>query len=224
MARLIVQCLVSPPLATNAYVVADPVQKRAVIVDPSFVGAELLARVRSQSFMLDAVVLTHGHIDHTHDAGALARETGVAILAHRADETLLADRVRSGADWLELSFESCKISRYLEDGTDLEVGDARLRVLHTPGHSPGSICLLGEDECLTGDLLFRDGVGRWDLPGGDPAALQKSLRRLAGACPTDATILPGHGKSTTLVRERRSNPYLLDWLTDPVSSEGEIMR
>jgi glyoxylase-like metal-dependent hydrolase (beta-lactamase superfamily II) len=209
---LIVECLVSPPLETNSYLVADPTSAQALVVDPSCVGEQLLARCRERGWSLVGVVLTHGHIDHTHDTASLARAAGCPILCHTNAAPSLEDAARSGALWLGMQLEPAKATRLLEEDDTIALGDQTLRVLHTPGHTSGCMCLLGDGICLTGDLLFRDGVGRWDFPEGDEGQLVASLRKLAARCPDTTRIYPGHGPATTLGRERRQNPYLLEWL------------
>jgi len=234
----------SPPLETNAYLVADAAAGRAIIIDPSFLGNVLLDRCAERNWILEAIVLTHSHVDHTHDvpdmvrrlhqavrfaAGgheAGGRETGdhgargreargdaeTPVLAHPKTAEMLRDADLCGASWLGFDFEPVAVTRYLNDGDRVSVGGCELEVIHTPGHSPGSICLLGPEECFTGDLLFRDGVGRWDLPGGDLVELRASLLRLAERCDDALTLYPGHGEGATMGRERAQNPYLLEWL------------
>ncbi|HNY26530.1 MAG TPA: MBL fold metallo-hydrolase [Candidatus Sumerlaeota bacterium] len=209
---LIIECLVSPPLGTNAYLVADPASAQALAVDPSCVGEELLARCRERGWKLIGIVLTHGHIDHTHDTASLARATGCPILCHTQTGPLLEDENRCGALWLGMQLEPAHATRLLEEDDTIALGGQTLRVLHTPGHTPGCMCLLGDGVCLTGDLLFRDSVGRWDFPEGDEEQLVASLRKLVARCPETTRLYPGHGPETTLARERHQNPYLLEWL------------
>jgi len=192
--------------------VADPASAQALAVDPSCVGEQLLARCRERGWNLIGIVLTHGHIDHTHDTASLARAAGCPILCHTSTAPFLEDETRCGALWLGMRLEPAHATRPLEEDDTIPLGGQTLRVLHTPGHTPGSMCLLGEGSCLTGELLFRNGVGRWDLPEGDGDQLAASLRKLAARCPDTVRLYPGHGPATTMGRERRENPYLLEWL------------
>ncbi len=185
---------------------------RALVIDPSCVGSEHLSLCAERGLNLEGIVLTHSHVDHTRDAARMARESGAPVLAHREAAALLQDAEKCGAVWLQIDFEPVPVSRFLEDGDRITVGNQGFEVIHTPGHSPDSICLLGDGVCFTGDLLFRDGVGRWDLPGGDPKALRESLARLVNECGDATTLYPGHGEPTTMGRERAENPYLLEWL------------
>ena len=173
-----------------------------------------MKRCAEKGWELEATVLTHGHVDHVHDAALMKEESAKPLLAHPLTELALQNPNLSGAAMMGLVMEPCELSGRLEDGDTVSLGGARLKVLHTPGHSPGSICLLGEGICLTGDLLFRDGVGRWDFQNGDRDTLIESLRKLARECPDDTVLYPGHGPSTTMGRERRDKPYLLEWLEE----------
>jgi len=207
----LIEIHVSPPLETNAYLVADPKRREALAIDPSLVGRELLDRCNKQGWALKTVVLTHGHIDHTHDAAFLVRETGAGLLAHCQTAPLLSDPMLCGAAWLGMNLEPCELSREIADGDMIEVGDFSMKVLHTPGHSPGCVCLLGDGYAFTGDLLFAGGVGRWDFPGGDQEVLIKSLRRVAREYPDETRLYSGHGPATTMDQEKRTNPFLVEW-------------
>lgn len=205
---VLVECFVSPPLDTNAYLVVDEAKGVACAVDPSCIGQKMLDRCAGQGWKIETLVLTHGHIDHTHDMALIARETGAEVLAHGQTAPLMRDAMLSGAQWLNMQLEPLKPTREITDGDSVMVGDYAFQVLHTPGHSPGCICLLGEKACLTGDLLFRGGVGRYDLPGGDEDTLVASLRKLLEAGDPHTVIYPGHGPSSTLGEEQQGNLYL----------------
>lgn len=212
MKPLAIHRIVSPPLDTCAYLAADAESARAIAIDPSCAADDLLGAAEQRGWQIEAVVLTHEHIDHIHDAARLARMAGAPVMAHADALPALRDPLLSGAMMLGMSLDAVEDAQALHDGASVQVGNLAFRVYHTPGHSPGSICLSAVGHCFTGDLLFRGGVGRWDLPGGDQAVLIESLRRLAAALPDDTTLHPGHGGETTLERERRDNPFLLEWL------------
>ena len=212
MTELTVHRIISPPLDTCTYLAADAEAGAAIAIDPSCMGDALAQYAADQGWKIEGIVLTHEHIDHIHDAAKMARETGAPVFAHPGAATALRDPLLSGALMLGMDLDPVEAVKPLEDGATLQVGGIAFDLIHAPGHSPGSVCLLGGGHCFTGDVLFRGGVGRWDLPGGDQATLIDSLKRLAEKCPPDTILHPGHGGETTMRRERSENPFLLDWL------------
>ncbi len=175
------------PLATNCYLIERNGVR--VLIDPAEPSPELEAWVGDRS--IDAVVLSHGHFDHI--GGAWCWE-GVPVMMHAADLPFVD----------EAHPHHPPIDRTIDEGDEIVGG---LHVLHTPGHSPGSLVLAVEDALFVGDLLFAGSIGRTDLPGGSPAAMEASLQRVAGL-DGDRTVYPGHGGPTTLGRERATNPFL----------------
>jgi hydroxyacylglutathione hydrolase len=189
------------PIATNVHVLADPRSREAIAIDtatPSlaWVSEELAAR----GWTLKLIVSTHGHWDHIGDNAAVAAETGADIAVHPLDRHRLAD---PHPLWAPFEIVPSVPAVELAEGGVIRFGDLRLTVLHTPGHTEGSVCLEAVDEGLlfSGDTLFAGGWGRVDLEGGDPAAMVESIGRLAGLADGTA-VLPGHGSETTIGRER----------------------
>ena len=189
------------PIATNVHVLADPRTREAIAIDtatPSlaWIADELAAR----AWTLKLIISTHGHWDHIGDNAAVAAHAGADIAVHRLDrDRLIAPNPGSAPFEIPPSVPAVELA----EGGLIRFGELRLRVLHTPGHTEGSVCLLAEDEGLlfSGDTLFEAGWGRVDLPGGDPAAMVESLIRLAGL-EDQVGVFPGHGAATTIGRER----------------------
>lgn len=200
------------PLHVRAYIIGCSETKEAIIIDPA--GSEdLLAETVSELGLdLKAIVNTHGHPDHTCGNKRMKALTGAPVLMHRDDDVLFREPsiVAMFRSW---GFEPAPpADGYLEDGQELQVGSLRFSVLHTPGHSPGSVCLFGQGYLVTGDTLFIDAVGRTDLPGGDMNILQKSLKEIILPLPDETIVLPGHDygpkPTDTLGNQKKTNPYL----------------
>jgi hydroxyacylglutathione hydrolase len=189
------------PVATNVHILADPRSHEAIAIDtatPSlaWIGDELAAR----HWTLKLIVSTHGHWDHIGDNAAVAARTGAEIAVHRLDRERLTNPQPLFAPFeIPPSVPAVELA----EGGVIRFGAIRLRVLHTPGHTEGSVCLMAEDEGIlfSGDTLFAGGWGRVDLPGGDPALMVESIARLAGL-DDPIGVLPGHGPATTIRRER----------------------
>jgi glyoxylase-like metal-dependent hydrolase (beta-lactamase superfamily II) len=184
------------PLATNCYIVA--VGGECVVVDPDGGGPTIEAELGRLGLSPGAIVLTHGHVDHALGSGTLARALGVPLMAHPLDAPYLQ---AAGQDAWVVGEEGAGpviADADLADGQVIPLGGDELTVLHTPGHSPGSVCLLGRAGLLSGDLLFRSGFGRTDLPGGSWRELCHSVRAVVFSLPPETPVYPGHGPSTTV--------------------------
>src|SRR5690554_1906729 len=196
-------CFVSGELAVNTYLLWDEKTKDAVCIDPGSPAGELLAVVEKNKLSLTRIVLTHGHADHIQGVPEVKAATGAAVLIHPADAPMLSNPLLN----LSQHFGKDLVihpDSLLADGDVICVGGVILEVRHTPGHTPGGICLIGPEMVFCGDLIFAGSIGRTDLPGGDQETLVKSAGGIM-KLPGETRILPGHGPETTVGRERLEN-------------------
>jgi hydroxyacylglutathione hydrolase len=198
------------PLRCNCTILGDEVTHEAVVVDPGDNIAEILSRLQKRGLTLRQIVITHAHIDHVGGAALLKKATGAPVFLNQNDLGLLG-AMEMQAGWLGVPTpEVGSPDASAEDG--LTVGLATLpgEVIHTPGHTPGSICLLFPQQqlLLAGDTLFAGSIGRTDLPGGDGRQILRSLRDRLMVLPDTTRVLPGHGPETTIGEEKQSNPFL----------------
>ena len=204
----------SGPLSTNAYLVFDREGGHALLVDAPLGSAKKISQaIETFRLKVEYIVGTHGHWDQMAEAAALQEATGATLCAHAWDVTRFNHPEYSlpQGETLPVKVRPCSPDEYLNDGSTLRIGDVELTVWHTPGHTPGSICLYVREPSVlfSGDTLYRSGVGRTDLPGGNLQQLAASLERL-GALPDSTWVYPGHGMPTTIGDER----WLLDLSKD----------
>jgi glyoxylase-like metal-dependent hydrolase (beta-lactamase superfamily II) len=206
---LILRHLLVGQLDSCCYILADDDSREAAVIDPGGNVEEIAAVIDRDRLKVVVIVNTHGHFDHILADAELRRRTGAPVCVHPADSVLLREpgfaRAFGFAD-----AEATEPDRLLADGDEVIFGRHRLKVIHTPGHSPGSISLLLDDgkTLFSGDTLFCGGVGRSDLPGGSERALFVSIRDRLLPLGDDVMVYPGHGPETTIGRERKQNPFL----------------
>jgi hydroxyacylglutathione hydrolase len=208
---MIVKMLVVGPLASNCYIVGSSSIKEGMIIDPGAEAGTILRTVQQMGLSISLIVVTHAHIDHIDALSAVKERTNAQFAIHEAEKELLSTPPpMSVVASLGLSpFKSApQPDRLLKDGDRIDVGDLHFEVLHTPGHSPGGICLSGHGVVFSGDTLFNFGIGRTDFPGGSHERLMKSIREKLMVLPDETIVYPGHGPSTTVGDERRGNPFL----------------
>jgi hydroxyacylglutathione hydrolase len=200
------------PLGCNCSIVMDRASKRAIVVDPGGDLETICARLGSLEATVEAIVHTHTHIDHVGATKGVQTATGARACIHEADR-FLYDLLPVQAAMLGLPLPPITdMEGSLGDGTSIHFGAFEMCILHTPGHTPGSVTFTvaanGSTRVFTGDTLFRRGIGRTDLWGGDSATIQRSLREKILTLPDDAIVIPGHGAETTIGDERTKNPHL----------------
>ncbi len=202
-----------PPLTvcgTNSYIV-DCNNGGAVLIDAPGSPEFLLSEIERRGLSLKAVLLTHGHCDHTAAVAALAKETGCEVYIYELDRKMLSDKRLNLADYIMGGdYECCRSEvKTVAEGDDLTFGEVTFSVLHTPGHTEGSVCYLAEDILFTGDTLFCGSMGRTDFAGGSAVRMKCSLNRLK-SMDRELQIYPGHGEITDLGREKSYNIFLQD--------------
>jgi hydroxyacylglutathione hydrolase len=197
------------PLSCNCYVVGDRETSEAVIVDPGGDACEIASAIAGQGLTVTAIVATHAHFDHILAADELRSITGAPFMMHAADRPILDWLQESGRLFLGVDLgDPPDVDADLTEGGRIVAGSASLDVLHTPGHSPGSVSLLGTSNLFAGDTLFAGSVGRFDLPGGDGRTLQDSITSQLFELDDELLVWPGHGPSTTIGSERETNPFV----------------
>ena len=192
---------------TNVYFIIDPETRDCFVVDPADRCDLILEKVRAQDLCVKGILLTHAHFDHIMALEELRDATGAPVMLTEAENALLCD---SGANMLDSYGDGsdCRPGdKLLRDGDVIALGENEIKVMLLPGHTPGSCAYLFGDDMIAGDTVFREGIGRYDFPGGDYAKLRASLSRIA-ALEGDLRIYPGHGASTTLSHEKEFNLYL----------------
>ncbi len=200
-------------LSVNCSLVVDEETGKAVVVDPGADANKIIEEL--EGFDVVGIVATHGHIDHVGRVKTLKERFGVPFYMHPLDTFLINDPIWKGFEkQIGADLPCPEPDVLIKEGDTISVGSLTLRVIHTPGHTPGLCCLYVEREkvLIAGDLLFRGGVGRWDLPGGDLQALRSSLRRVFEESEDDTLVITGHYELTTIGHERKFNPYLRDLL------------
>jgi glyoxylase-like metal-dependent hydrolase (beta-lactamase superfamily II) len=205
----LVETVVVGPLEVNCHLLACAATARAAVIDPGAEGARVVARLRSLGWQPEMILQTHGHMDHWAAAADVAEAFGIPVHLHAADRFLL-----SAPDLFDLApvlnTRPCPAPVVgLADGQALRLGELTIRVIHTPGHTPGGCCFLVDTACFVGDTLFAGGIGRTDLPGGDEGRLLASIRDRLLTLPPDVLVLPGHGPATTVGDEISFNPFIL---------------
>jgi len=209
MAKMIYRTLGIMPFGTNCYLVASEQTRDGMVVDPGGEATRILSNIHELGLKIGLVVATHTHPDHIGAIRQLVESTGASFAVHATEAgTIQLHEYSQFAAFDPTIKQPSSPDRLLKDGDSLLVGDLTFRVLHTPGHSAGGICLVGYGIVFSGDTLFDMGIGRTDGPGGDYNLLISNIRHKLLVLPDQTLVLPGHGPKTTIGRERRNNPFL----------------
>lgn len=207
---MIFETVVVGPLEVNSFILGCESTREGVIVDPGGDPEKILAVVNRSGLTIRQIINTHGHFDHVGGNRRTLAATGAELLIHGGDVPYLSRAADVAAMYGLTTENSPPPARLLEDGMEIRFGEYRMKVLHTPGHTPGGCCLYLESEgkVITGDTLFAEGVGRTDFPGSSHEALIEGIRAKLMTLPDETVAYPGHGQSTTIGHEKRHNPYI----------------
>jgi len=216
---MIVETAAAGAFMKNGYVLGCERTKEAVYIDPGDEVMQLLDFIAGQGLKVGHILLTHAHVDHVSGVAEAKRRLDAPIYLHRADQSLYDNAARQGAMFGMQVEQPPRVDFYYEESKPLTFGDYLVAVHHTPGHAPGGVCLAVSKSgdaappgLFAGDNLFAGSIGRTDLPGGDYDVLMQSITGVLLAFPDDCVVYSGHGPETTIGRERRSNPFVLEYL------------
>lgn len=210
---LIFQTVVAKGMVdTNCYLLACPDTREAMIIDPgAFSPGEvktILGLISQHDLKPRYILNTHGHIDHIAGNGQIKASTGADLLIHAKDAGMIVSGALNGSFMFGQEVVSPPADRQLKDGEQIKLGKLAIKVLHTPGHTPGCICLYVEGNLFSGDTLFAGSIGRTDLPGGDEKQIIESIIKKLMTLQDETIVRPGHGPRTTIGAEREKNPFL----------------
>ncbi|MDH7600793.1 MAG: MBL fold metallo-hydrolase [Armatimonadota bacterium] len=203
------RCLTVGPLETNCYLLWDRETYSAAVIDPGGDADRIIDEISNHGLRVERVLITHGHIDHCYSAADVAEQCGASVMMHSADVEMLQVSLEIAGQFYDMSdYRSVSPSEFVSEGDVILIGQHEVKVIHTPGHSPGSVSYVAAVGIFCGDAVFASSIGRTDFPGGSHELLIRSIKSKILSFPDDTVLYPGHGPSTTVGRERRSNPYL----------------
>ncbi len=194
---------------SNTYIISDDSSKACVVIDCGVEPEKILDMVGRNGLSVKYIILTHGHFDHIYHVKNLKEKTGAQVCVHEDELNLYRNPMLNGSRMFGAGrdLETVEPDILLKDGQKLQAGNLTLEIIHTPGHSPGSICILTDGMLFSGDTLFHLSIGRTDFPGGDPEAMETSLHNKLLTLDESIVVYPGHGPKTTIGYEKENNPY-----------------
>jgi glyoxylase-like metal-dependent hydrolase (beta-lactamase superfamily II) len=206
--KLKVESLIVGPLFSNCYIVWDEDEKQGVVIDPGDDAGDILDTIKRLGIKIKYVLATHGHFDHVGAVTPLRKKLDVDFLAHEDDFFFIEDGENAARRWGIDIEQPPKPDRFIKDGDKIKVGKFELKVLYTPGHSPGGVCFLYENMVFGGDTLFQGSIGRTDFRKGSFEDLSNSIKTRLYSLPDDTIVYTGHGPVTTIGDEKRSNAFV----------------
>ncbi len=195
-------------MGTNCYVLWDEKTLAAAIIDPGFEDQQIIDIINENHLKVKYILLTHGHFDHLGGVSQLKNLTNAKVLIHKNDADCLTSSQRNLSDLIGMALVLEPADGFLTEDETVALGDITIRVIHTPGHSKGGVCLLAEDQLFAGDTLFNTSIGRTDFADGDLNELLSGISQKLFVLDDAITVLPGHGENTTIGYEKRNNPFL----------------
>ncbi|BBB92877.1 MAG TPA: MBL fold metallo-hydrolase [Methylomusa anaerophila] len=195
-------------IGTNCYILCCEDTLEAAVIDPGGDAEEIIAVINREKLNVKYIINTHGHADHIAANSRIKSVTGAAVLIHADDADMLTSAQLNLSLYIGAGITCEPADKLLNDGDNIGIGHSKIKVIHTPGHTPGGICLLVEDTLFAGDTLFAESVGRTDFPGGSHSQLIQNIKNKLLTLPDEIKVLPGHGPATTIGRERKMNPFI----------------
>jgi len=196
------------PLGANCYIVYCLKTLQGAVIDPGGNGRDIIGILNRDNIKLACIINTHGHADHIAANDEISNATGAPVFIHGADGKMLVSAQGNLSSYIGNNLICQPADRLLTDGEKFMVGEIEFAVIHTPGHTPGGICLLANDTLFSGDTLFEQSIGRSDFPGGSHSQLINSIKNKLLVLPDHITVWPGHGPGTTIGDERQTNPFI----------------